>query len=186
MAWNRKSGATFSGGSGQMAVMVELLHRQCNAAIPLVDVGTDVFVFRDDREDVARIQVKAARGQPYKRESGYHTKFGVPMDQLRRTDAPPLFYALAIRLDAGWGPFVVISRTDLQTLWNDGLGSENQKSGDLELYIRFRPVGREGELGGVPAKTAGMPSALCGTFDLTRYVNAWESLPPLKPPVTIA
>lgn len=52
----------YTGHSGQMAVMAELLHRQCNVAVPDVDYGTDVFAFHDDREDVARIQVKAARG----------------------------------------------------------------------------------------------------------------------------
>ena len=28
-------------------------------------------------------------------------------------------------------------------------------------------------------------NARCGEFDLTDYVNAWESLPPLKPPIPI-
>jgi hypothetical protein len=45
-----------------MAVMGERLHRKCKVAIPYVDVGTDVFAFRDDREDVARILVKTATG----------------------------------------------------------------------------------------------------------------------------
>ena len=81
MAWKDKSSATFSGSSGQMAVMSELLHRKCNAAIPLVDVGTDVFAFRDDREEVARIQVKTARGQRYKNGKGYSARFGVPMEE---------------------------------------------------------------------------------------------------------
>jgi hypothetical protein len=180
MAWKGKSGATFSGGSGQMAVMGELLHRQCNAAIPHVDVGTDVFAFRDDREDVARIQVKTAPGVRYKKGKGYHAKFGIPMDQLRRTDDPPLFYALAVRLNDGWGSFIVISRANLQELWDVGLGSKNEKSGDLELYIRFRPDEEAAE-----AENEQKLKAHCGKFKLTDYINAWESLPPLKPPVAI-
>jgi hypothetical protein len=100
------------------------------------------------------------------------------MDQLRRTDVPPLFYALAVRLDKGWGRFLVISRARLQELWNDGLGSENTKSGDLELYVQFRPEQEEAE--DEPAL-----KALCGTFDLTAYLDAWESLPPLEPPLAI-
>src|SRR5437773_4000513 len=110
MAWKKASGATFTGGSGQVAVMGELLYRKCNAAIPYIDIGMDVFAFRDDREEVARIQVKTALGARYKNGPGYHAKFGIPMDQLRRTDAPPLFYALAVRLDNGWDRFIVISR----------------------------------------------------------------------------
>ena len=173
MAWKDKSSASFTGGSGQMAVMGELLHRKCNAAIPHVDVGTDVFAFREDREDVARIQVKTAPGKRYKNEQGYSAKFGVPMSQLRRTNNPPLFYALAVRLDNGWGSFIVISRAKLKELWKQGCGSENQKSGDLELYVRFRPDER--------ASDESTSQAHCGEFDLTDFVNAWESLPPLAP-----
>ena len=82
MGWKDNSGATFSGGSGQMAVTGELLHRKCNAAIPHIDAGTDVFAFRDDREEVARIQVKTAPGTQYKKEQGYSAKFGIPLSIL--------------------------------------------------------------------------------------------------------
>jgi hypothetical protein len=180
MAWKGNSSAGFTGGSGQMAVMGELLHRKCNAAIPHVDVGTDVFAFRDDREDVARIQVKTAPGKPYKDGQGYSAKFGVPMAQLRRTDEPPLFYTLAVRLDNGWGSFIVISRTKLQELWNEGCGSENGKSGDLELNIQFRPVETAEGNGGEKAGNESNLKAFCGEFNLSDFMNAWESLPPLK------
>jgi hypothetical protein len=166
MAWKGDSSAVFSGASGQMAVMGELLHRKCNAAIPHADVGTDVFAFRDDREPVARIQVKTAPGTRYKKGNGYHAKFGVPTDQLIRADNPPLFYALAVRLENGWGTYIVISRAMLKALWNDGCGSENEKSGDLELHIQFRPDEE-------------VNKAVCGKFNLSDYLNAWESLPPL-------
>ncbi|HEY8504438.1 MAG TPA: hypothetical protein VIL46_07625 [Gemmataceae bacterium] len=185
MAWKDGSSATFSGGSGQMAVMGELLHRKCNAAIPHVDVGTDVFAFRDDREDIARIQAKTAPGRRYRNRKGHSAKFGIPMKQLGRTDAPPLFYALAVRLETGWGSFLVISRARLQELWNNGLGSRNDKSGDLELHIQFRPDERTAESGGEAGEGGRGMRAFCGTFDLTEYINAWESLPPLKPPVPI-
>jgi hypothetical protein len=82
MAWKDKSSATFTGASGQMAVIGELLQRGCNAAIPQVDVGTDVFAFRDDGEDVARIQVKTARAKWRKKGRGYSATFGVPMAKL--------------------------------------------------------------------------------------------------------
>lgn len=66
---NRRRGTndTFLGHSGQMAVMAELLFRKCNVSKPDVDVGTDVFAFQDDREDVARIQVKTAQAKQYKK-----------------------------------------------------------------------------------------------------------------------
>ncbi len=185
MAWKDQSSATFSGSSGQMAVMGELLHRKCNAAIPLVDVGTDVFAFRDDREEVARIQVKTEPGKHYKQGEGYSATFKIPKKQLGRTDDPPLFYALAVRLDDGWGSIIVISRAKLQKLWNQGLGSGNEKAHTLQLHIQFRP--REEEVAAVEVEVADdqVLEARCGEFDLTNYINAWESLPPLKAPVPI-
>jgi hypothetical protein len=181
MAWKDKASASYTGGSGQMAVMGELLYRKCNAAIPHIDVGTDVFAFRDDREAVARIQVKTAYGERHKKGRGFSARFGVPMGQLGRLDDPPLFYALAVRLDDGWGAFIVVSRTNLQELWNDGCGSENAKSGDLELHIRFHRA--EDSEGAAPHESRGAAGlrASCGRFDLTRHLNAWESLPPLMP-----
>ena len=179
MAWKAKAGAAYTGGSGQMAVIGELLHRKCNAAIPHVDVGTDVFGFRDDREEVARIQVKTSPGTRYKSGKGYSAKFGVPMKQLGHADNPPLFYALAVRLENGWGNFIVLSRAQLHELWNAGCGSENSESGDLVLHIQFRP----GENDATPDDAE--LKAKCGVFDFTGYINAWESLPPLKPPVAI-
>lgn len=173
MAWKDESHATFTGGSGQMAVIGELLHRKCNAAIPHVDVGMDVFAFQDDREELARIQVKTAPGEPYKKGKGYHVEFRIPIDQLKRTDAPPLFYALTVRLANGWGSFIVISRDKLQKMWAAGCGS-NSKSGKLKLYVQYRPDE-------ATAENEQKLKALCGKFDLTDYLNAWESLPPLKP-----
>jgi hypothetical protein len=169
MAWKRDAG--FTGGSGQMAVISELLHRKCNAAIPHIDVGTDVFAFRDDREDVARIQVKTAPGKRYKNEKrpGCGATFNVPMKQLERADDPRLFHALVVRLDDAWGDFVVVSRARLQELWNHGCASENDESGDLQLHIPYRR-----------ADTSQM-LVRCGTFDLTEFLNAWNDLPPLKP-----
>ncbi len=165
-----------------MAVIGELLHRKCNAAIPLVDVGTDVFAFRDDREEVARIQVKTEAGSWYKRAKGYSAKFGIPMNQLGRNDAPPLFYALAVRLDDAWGSFLVISRAKLQELWDNGCGSENETSGDLVLHIQFRSENNAKE---DAVEKEQKLTATCGRFDLTEYLNAWESLPPLTPPFPV-
>src|SRR5205823_3048169 len=129
--------------------------------------------------------VKTAPGQRYKKRKGYHAKFGIPMVQLERPDNPPLFYALVVRLDDGWGSMIVISRAKLQELWNDGLGSENKRSGDLELYIQFRPQGAEEEAEAEGAEDEPALEARCGKFDLTGYLNAWESLPPVKPPIAI-
>lgn len=159
-----------------MAVMSELLQRKCNAAIPLVDVGTDVFAFRDDREEVARLQVKTAKGIPYRRKSGYTADFRIPIAQLERTDSPELFYVLAVRLQVGWGGMLVIGRAKMQELRNNGVGSEVEnaktKKLDLKLWIKFH-------IEGDTLKTA------CGDTDFTEYLGAWSKLPPLKEPPPI-
>lgn len=187
MAWKKDSEASFSGGGGQMAVIAELLHRKCNAAIPHIDVGTDVFAFRDDREEVARIQVKTETGKRYKNGNGWAAKFGVPMDQLKRTDVPPLFYALVVRLDGQWVSFLIIGRAALMSLWNAGLGSENHASGDLELHLQFRfeKDEQDAENEQEPKLTAKGGKKKKKLFDLSEYLNAWESLPPFRMPAPI-
>ena len=156
---------TYTGHSGQMAVMAELLFRQCNVAVPEVDYGTDVFAFLDEREDAARVQVKTAQGKIYQKEAGYSAQYDIPIKQLRQPEPPLLYYALAVRLEKGWGDFVVISRAELNEFWNGQrkLGTE-QKSGYLKLTIRSRPA-----------------RVVCGEVDLTAYRNAWHVLPPLMP-----
>lgn len=168
-----------------MAVVGELLHRKCNVAIPHVDIGTDVFAFRDDSEDVARIQVKTARGRPYRKGNGYRAEFAVPLKQLERADGLPLFYAFAVRLTSGWGRFIVISRVKLHELRERGCGSANDESGVLKLYLQFHSDEGEEQGGLAESGREQRLKAACGKFDLSDCINAWESLPPLKPPVPI-
>src|SRR5262249_41741968 len=90
---------------------------------------------------------------------------------------------LVVRLDGGWAAFLIIDRTTLKQLWDEGLGSDNSKSGDLELHVQFRP---EEDAGDVLGEQGPKLTAKCGTektkvFDLSQYLNAWESLPPLWP-----
>jgi hypothetical protein len=146
--------------------MAELLHRQCNVAVPDVDFGTDVFAFHDDHEYVARIQVKTAHGTFYRRGEGYHAQFTLPLKQLERPDRPPLFYALAVRSDLGWEDFIVIGREVLNKIWSGTarLGKNDAKNENLIIYAQFRP-----------------PSVKCGEVDMSAYLNAWELLPPLRP-----
>jgi hypothetical protein len=184
MAYKKNSSEAFTGGSGQMVVMGELLHRKCNAAIPVIDVGTDVFAFLDHRKEVARIQVKTANGKPYKKTKGYRADFRIPIDQLERTDDPQLFYALAVRVKDGWGNILVISRANLQMLREFEVGSEiynkKTKKSDLKLYIRFHQISDEQKAGDERKL-----NAVCGNIDLTEYLDAWETLPPLRPAVPI-
>ncbi len=156
----------YTGSSGQMLVMAELLFRQCNAAVPEVDTGTDVFAFHNDRPEVARIQVKTGQGKRYKKEPGYRAAFDIPMQQLRQRDDPRLFYALVARVEGQWEDVIVIGRRDLCGFWESPLnfGTMNSASGNLVLTVQYR-----------------LTQVICSEVDLTPFRNAWETLPPLAP-----
>src|SRR3989440_11188254 len=161
MARQKRTHDTYTGHSGQMAVMAELLFRRCNAAIPEVDVGTDVFAFHDEREEVAWVQVKTAQGTRYKKGGGHSAQFSIPLKQLeRQPDKPPLYYALAVRLEGQYVDFLVIGRPQLNGHWNGPrrFGTKD-KGGNLVLTLQFRERG------------------LCGEVDLTGHRNAWDILP---------
>jgi hypothetical protein len=158
---------TFTGRAAQLAVMAELLRLRCNVAIPEVDLGTDVFVFRDDREEVVRLQVKSCTS-PYicKDDSGYSAKFSLPMKQFRRIDdRPPLYYALAVLRDDRWIDFLVVSRKVLQSHFYSAtpFGSVNKANDELQITVAFRK------------------EVTCSGQVLTDCRNAWGSLPPLQP-----
>lgn len=156
---------SFTGRAAQLAVMAELLRLRCNAAIPEVDLGTDVFAFKDDREEVVRIQVKACTvPHIYADGSGYSAKFALPMKQfLRQDDRPPLYYALAVLRDGRWVDFLVVRRARLQAYFNGKtkFGSFSKTNDDLEITVEFRE------------------KVECSGQELTDCRNAWNSLPPL-------
>ena len=158
----------FTGRAAQLAVMAELMRLRCNAAIPEVDLGTDVFAFKDDREEVARIQVKACTApHDYANGSGYSAKFALPLKQLDRPDdRPPLFYALAVQRENKWVDFLVVSRVRLRAYYNgtQKFGYRNQTNNELEITVEFRDT------------------VQCSGQDLTDCRNAWETLPPLQSP----
>ena len=157
----------YTGYSGQMAVVAELLIRECNAAIPAFDVGTDVFAFKEDREEIARLQVKLARARAAKRTSGWSARFVIPLAVLNTIDRPPLYYVLAVRAGDQWLEFIVISRLRLRKYRqdNEAFGTDDKYGKNLSLTVRFSP-----------------DALVCSGVDLTPYRNAWNTLPPLMPP----
>jgi hypothetical protein len=161
---------SFTGRAAQLAVMAELLRLRCNAAIPEIDLGTDVFAFKDDREEVVRLQVKACTvPYTYPDGSGYSAKFALPMKQLRRLDdRPPLFYVLAVLRDGQWVDFVIVSRARLRSYLDPergekSFGSLDKNNDDLRITVEFRD------------------KVECSGQELTDCRNAWTSLPPLLP-----
>ena len=166
-SYNERS---LTGFSGQMAVVAELLIRGCNAAVPELDVGTDIFAFKDDRPEVARIQVKACQGTRGKGGNQFRARFSIPLRQLRAADEPPLYYALAVRLGDLWSDFLIISRSQLLTYNEDhaDFGHENKGNQNLELSVLFSPE-----------------RVTCGRVDVTAHRHAWKDLPPVAPPVPV-
>ncbi len=156
---------SYIGKSGQMAVMAELLARGCNVAIPEVDVGEDLFTFRDGQKDIDRIQVKTANARRLRRSDRYIARISVPLAQFEAADVPAIHYVFSIRLEGKWTDFVVISRSDLNDQQQaEGMGTVNFKSKELQLRLSFDPV-----------------SLTCKDSDLSRFRNAWNLLPILQP-----
>jgi hypothetical protein len=154
---------TYTGKSGQMAVLAELLSRKCNVAVPEVDEGEDVLAFALDEPDVTRIQVKTANAERLKDEGRYAARVSVPLEQLRDPLQRVLFYLFANRLNDQWSDFVVISRADLRERnESGGMGYVHPRARELQLYLSFSP-----------------DALACSGQDLQPYRNAWGRLPVL-------
>jgi hypothetical protein len=166
-ARERGVGDTYTGRSGQLAVMAELLLLKCNVAVPEVDEGTDVFAFLERRPEVARLQVKTARAKRYRGEEGYSALFNIPLKELRGPPSqPPVYYVLAARLGKDWGDFVVIAREKLAELYWQR--SSKQVASEFVFRVQFRPE-----------------EVRLGEIDLTPFRNAWNTLPPFGEPIVV-
>ena len=130
---------TYTGKSGQMAVLAELLSRQCNVAVPEVDEGEDVLAFALDEPDVTRIQVKTANAERLKEAGRYAARVSVPLEQLETRSRVELYYIFAIRVEDRWVDFILITRTLLHRLSARGVGYLNRRAGELQLYLSFGP-----------------------------------------------
>jgi hypothetical protein len=160
----------YTGRSGQMAVMAELLDRGCNVAVPEVDVGRDLFAFQDEEEGVSHIQVKTAgRAKARKAEGSYSAQIDLPLDQLKVPDTPVLFYVFAIRLKGRWVDFLVIGRDRLNTLrLEKDVGSEDTDKNTGKAYLKL-------------TFSFDKDTVTCGGENFHDYRNAWTLLPPLQP-----
>lgn len=89
--------------------MSELLLRGWNVAVPVVDVGDDVFVINDDDKTTWRVQVKSARAKLAASTGAASARFNLSRAQLRRIEDPELFFMLMVRDGARWR-FLVVPR----------------------------------------------------------------------------
>lgn len=105
---------THFGRAGEYFVMSELLLRGWNVAVPVVDVGDDVFIIDDRDKAIRRVQVKSSTTT--RDEDGSHqAQFNLSRAQLRGVQPVELYYVLLARLDERWR-FLVIPRADLMAI----------------------------------------------------------------------
>lgn len=112
MAGNEKS--IHFGRAGEYFAMSEILLRGWNVAVPVVDVGDDVFVINDHDKTTWRVQVKSAPATRLTDRPGSLLKahFTLSRAQLGASHDTELFYMLMIRDQQRWR-FLVIPRKDL-------------------------------------------------------------------------
>jgi len=100
------------GRAGEYFAMSELLLRGWNVAIPVVDVGDDVFVINDHDKTTWRVQVKSAPATRLDEGLASKAHFTLSRAQLGASHDTELFYMLMIRDELRWR-FLVIPRKEL-------------------------------------------------------------------------
>lgn len=121
---------THFGKAGEFFAMSEFLLRGWNVAVPVVDVGDDVFVIDDNDKTTYRVQVKSATS-----DTGPYV-FKISRRQLRTPQQIELFYLLLIRETARWR-FLALRREQL-----------------MEIRDAYESGGRERSRGRPPLKDA--------------------------------
>jgi len=148
--------AKFSSVSAELAVMSELAWHGYNVAQPAVDIGDDIYVYKEDTHELLRVQVKSAQERPHR----YYV-FVVRLDQLERQGDNRLFYAFAARHnDKERWEFLVIPREALNLLRVRGrIGQvESADGAKFQLNIKF-------DDDNVP---------FAGSTNMSEYFNKWE------------
>ena len=124
---------THFGRAGEFFAMSELLLRGWNVAVPVVDVGDDVFVIDDNDKTTWRLQVKASertRGGEGEGAARATEEFcySLSRKQLRTFQPVELFYMLMMRLERSWR-FLVIPREVLSEIRKSFVEAEREGPG---------------------------------------------------------
>lgn len=103
---------TYFGRAGEFYAMSELLLRGWNVAVPVVDVGDDVFVIADNDKTTYRVQVKTAA---VRMVAPYLAQFTLSRRQLAQPLNIELIYFFLVRIEDYWR-CLVIPRVELDLL----------------------------------------------------------------------
>jgi hypothetical protein len=159
----------YVGRAGQLAVMGELALRGYNVAMPEIDEGDDVLVYRASTAQIWRLQVKTAR--PKHQVGSRRYDFRIRGKQITTPANPPVHFVFAMRTDAGWS-FVVISQAVLN----------NYLQQDPMFATRFPDKAKGGEASirlVLVTHTQGprQNQTWCSRINMTSLVNNWEAWP---------
>ena len=119
---------THFGRAGEFYAMSELLLRGWNVAVPVVDVGDDVFVIDDNDKTTWRLQVKTSERAQGQEGAADAFTFGLSRKQLRTPQPVELFYMLMMRLEHIWR-FLVIPRETLSGIRETFVAAERPGPG---------------------------------------------------------
>lgn len=106
---------THLGRAGEFFAMSELLLRGWNVAVPVVDVGDDVFVIDDRDKTTFRVQAKSTVVQPSTAVGPITARFTLKRSQLRDQGPVVLFFFFLIRTGSSWR-YLVIPRERLSDM----------------------------------------------------------------------
>lgn len=159
---------THFGRAGEYFAMSELLLRGWNVAVPVVDIGDDVFIIDDRDKATRRVQVKTSAVVPG--DAGrLSAKFNLSREQLRTAQPIELFYMLMMRTGTRWR-FLVVPRTELIAIRDAYVGSAKTRQGRGR-----RPVGDEEAKSDVLALTVELDGDKATGWDasLGKYLERW-------------
>jgi hypothetical protein len=151
----------YFGKGAENVAMSELLLRGYNVAVPMVDIGDDIYVVEDAQSNLVRVQVKSANCK--KMEYGFAAHIRLQFWKMQRGKKTKLVYVFALRFETQWH-FLVISQAQLEELVElHDIGWKKNGS----IWFRFRY------------------NATSGTFDCSGRdfsgFGSWEGLfPKLK------
>lgn len=140
-------------------MLSELLSRGYNAATPEIDVGEDIFVIEDGKENYWPVQVKTASAKKITPDV-YSGQYKFKKSQLVTQPRIELTYVLALRVEKTWSSFLVIPRTDLNRKYKTGeLGEQDDK------WLTWEFIYENGRIS-------------CQGSDFSTYESNWEAIWP--------